>query len=67
MSASAGTTTPSGPPLLSSAPVVATVHDIIWWVLPEYRGGALVREKLLARSSNLLVLMIEAPKQVERT
>jgi ribose 5-phosphate isomerase A len=28
-------------------------------------GGALVREKLLARSSSLLVLMIEAPKQVE--
>ena len=29
-------------------------------------GGALVREKLLARSSDRLILMIEAPKQVER-
>jgi glycosyltransferase involved in cell wall biosynthesis len=29
----------AAPPLRSSVPVVATVHDIIWWVLPEYRGA----------------------------
>ena len=33
----------AAPPLLSRVPVVATVHDIIWWLLPEYRGGAPVR------------------------
>lgn len=30
-------------PLYSPVPVVTTVHDIIWHVLPEYRGKALFR------------------------
>ncbi len=31
------------PPLRSSVPIVATIHDIIPLILPEYRGGPLVR------------------------
>lgn len=33
----------AAPPLLSPVPVVATVHDIIWHVMPEYRGKATFR------------------------
>jgi glycosyltransferase involved in cell wall biosynthesis len=42
----------AAPPLHSSAPVVATVHDIIWWVLPEYRGAPVARAyfRLVARA-----------------
>jgi glycosyltransferase involved in cell wall biosynthesis len=31
------------PPLRSSVPIVVTIHDIIPLILPQYRGGALVR------------------------
>jgi glycosyltransferase involved in cell wall biosynthesis len=31
------------PPLRSDAPIVVTIHDIIPLILPQYRGGALVR------------------------
>jgi glycosyltransferase involved in cell wall biosynthesis len=31
------------PPLRSSMPIVVTIHDIIPLILPQYRGGALVR------------------------
>jgi glycosyltransferase involved in cell wall biosynthesis len=33
----------AAPPLRSPAPVVATVHDIIWRMLPEYAGSAQAR------------------------
>jgi glycosyltransferase involved in cell wall biosynthesis len=33
----------AAPPLQSALPVVTTVHDIIWWLLPEYRGNPLQR------------------------
>ncbi|HEU4323975.1 MAG TPA: glycosyltransferase family 1 protein [Roseiflexaceae bacterium] len=33
----------AAPPLRAAVPVVATVHDIIWRVLPEYRGGPAVQ------------------------
>lgn len=33
----------AAPPLHAALPVVATVHDIIWRVLPEYRGGPAVQ------------------------
>ncbi len=33
----------AAPPLWGAVPVVTTVHDIIWRVLPEYRGGPAVR------------------------
>jgi|HigsolmetaAR202D_1030399.scaffolds.fasta_scaffold04778_3 Glycosyltransferase len=33
----------AAPPLRSSVPVISTVHDIIWHVLPAYRGKAHVR------------------------
>ena len=31
------------PPLRSSMPIVVTIHDIIPLMLPQYRGGPLVR------------------------
>ncbi len=31
------------PPIRSSVPIVVTIHDIIPLILPQYRGGALVR------------------------
>ena len=31
------------PPLRSSVPIVVTIHDIIPLILPQYRGGPLVR------------------------
>ncbi len=33
----------AAPPLYSSVPVVTTIHDIIWWLLPEYRGSRAAR------------------------
>ncbi len=33
----------AAPPLQSTLPVITTVHDIIWWLLPEYRGNPLQR------------------------
>jgi glycosyltransferase involved in cell wall biosynthesis len=33
----------AAPPLRCPVPVVSTVHDIIWWVLPEYAGSAQAR------------------------
>ena len=33
----------AAPPLLASMPVITTVHDIIWRVLPEYRGQRAAR------------------------
>jgi len=33
----------AAPPLQSALPVITTVHDIIWWLLPEYRGNPLQR------------------------
>ena len=33
----------AAPPLRASVPVVTTIHDIIWWLLPEYRGSRAAR------------------------
>ena len=49
-----------GPPLFSSVPVIATVHDLIPLLLPEYRGSRAVRlytrlVSLTARRAALLL------------
>jgi glycosyltransferase involved in cell wall biosynthesis len=56
------------PPLRSSIPVVATVHDLIPMVLPAYRGSALVRgyTAMVARAAQQTTLMLadsEASRQ----
>lgn len=33
----------AAPPLRSVVPIVTTIHDIIWWLLPEYRGSRAAR------------------------
>ncbi len=56
-----------GPPLLASVPVVATVHDLIPLLLPEYRGSRAVRlytklVSLTARRAALLLTDSDASK-----
>jgi glycosyltransferase involved in cell wall biosynthesis len=56
------------PPLRSTVPVVATIHDLIPMVLPAYRGSALVRgyTALAARASQRIKMILadsEASRQ----
>ncbi len=55
------------PPLRSSVPIVVTIHDIIPVILPQYRGGALVRAytqlvSAAARGATLILTDSEASR-----
>jgi glycosyltransferase involved in cell wall biosynthesis len=55
------------PPLRSSVPIVVTIHDIIPLILPQYRGGALVRAytqlvSAAARGATLILTDSEASR-----
>jgi glycosyltransferase involved in cell wall biosynthesis len=56
------------PPLRSSVPIVVTIHDIIPLILPQYRGGALVRAytqlvSAAARGATLILTDSEASRR----
>jgi len=52
------------PPLLPSVPTVVTIHDLIPLILPEYRGGPLVRAytALVATASRSAALVLTDSK-----
>jgi glycosyltransferase involved in cell wall biosynthesis len=55
------------PPLRSRVPIVVTIHDIIPLILPQYRGGALVRAytqlvSAAARGATLILTDSEASR-----
>jgi glycosyltransferase involved in cell wall biosynthesis len=55
------------PPLRSSVPIVVTIHDIIPLILPQYRGGPLVRAytqlaSAAARGATLIVTDSDASR-----
>jgi glycosyltransferase involved in cell wall biosynthesis len=56
------------PPLRSSVPIVVTIHDIIPLILPQYRGGPLVRAytelvSMAARGATLVLTDSDASRR----